>query len=201
MSVVKPQQRIVPLQQQQSQQPQGPAASMYPPQQQQQQQQPMYTASTHPEQQPPMGIPVQIPQQQQQQQFYMDICACCQHPWDVFCDGCCCSYCMLGFQHNMIHTGQRGMNPVVCCGTLLVDMLCAAGFASAIMLTVIRGEIRTRYGIQGDVVSDFLLSCCCSPCVVCQLTQEMSAHGEFPGGVFANKPPPMRTVVQHGYRA
>lgn len=43
----------------------------------------------------------------------------------------------------------------------------------------IRGKIREQKGIEGSLVSDLLLSCCCSLCTLVQNAQEVGVKAPF----------------------
>ncbi|RDX76552.1 Protein PLANT CADMIUM RESISTANCE 3, partial [Mucuna pruriens] len=63
-----------------------------------------------------------------------------------------------------------------------------AGFYTCIYRT----KIRRQYGIQGHQCTDFLLSCFCSPCTICQEYRELQARGfDLSAGWEGNVP--MRT--------
>lgn len=104
-------------------------------------------------------------------------------------DALCCPYCTLGSQYDMIHTGRKNMNPGVCAGTFCLDACFAGGFAAVLMTTFLRTLVRERYNIRGDQCTDFMSAFCCHPCVLSQVTREMTLHGQWPGGICASQPP------------
>lgn len=41
-----------------------------------------------------------------------------------------------------------------------------------------RGDIREHLNISGNFCTDFMLSCCCLPCAVCQEYREVKYHSQ-----------------------
>ena len=100
-----------------------------------------------------------------------------------------CPWCTVASQHDMLAFNRVHMNPLVCGMTLLLDMTITYGIAVSFMTAITRGHVRERYGLQGDVFTDCVVSFCCNPCTVSQMTREMALRGQWPGGVCANRPP------------
>ena len=50
-----------------------------------------------------------------------------------------------------------------------LDFFGGAGLCSAIGAMILRGKIREKDGIDGGSAGDCMASCCCLPCVQCQM--------------------------------
>ncbi|KAL8286909.1 hypothetical protein RQP46_003915 [Phenoliferia psychrophenolica] len=59
---------------------------------------------------------------------------------------------------------------------------CFTGVGSVFLELIQRGAVRNRYGINGSVGEDALLSCCCMPCSQQQQARELHSEeaGTFP---------------------
>lgn len=54
-----------------------------------------------------------------------------------------------------------------------MDWMCCFGI---VMTTVLRGDVRDKYGIKGNVVGDFCSSIFCKPCSLAQISREVRAN-------------------------
>ncbi|KAJ7230560.1 PLAC8-domain-containing protein [Mycena pura] len=70
------------------------------------------------------------------------------------CSGACWAHCCL--------TSWFGLGWVLSCGT--------------------RGDVRSRYGIEGGGCGDCLASCCCAPCDLTQVSREIELEEKSYGG-------------------
>jgi len=59
-------------------------------------------------------------------------------------------------------------------GLLYFLLSCIAPFAPQTML---RMELRERHNIDGSLLEDLVLGCCCTGCVSCQIANEVEARG------------------------
>lgn len=90
---------------------------------------------------------------------------------DAFLVSWACGVCVIATQKATLE-GRTGCNiaqdcvPVTCCP------LCCA--------TLVRTQIRDRYGIEGSCISDALVSCLCSVCALTQQVQQMEHKGDRP---------------------
>jgi hypothetical protein len=71
-------------------------------------------------------------------------------------------------------------------------LLCASGCVGLwwIPVAMQRQDIREKYNLQGDCVTDLLATCCCGPCVLCQGEKEAAHHEPLlaqQGGVLGDK--------------
>eukprot|EP00760_Papus_ankaliazontas_P035594 PhM_4_TR7924/c0_g1_i1/m.41294 len=158
-----------------------------------------YPGSLHQPQYHHSGVPVgTVPYSTSmpgQPDFSTGLCDCGNDPASMWLDSTFCHYCTVGYQYEMIHNHRFGMNPFMCMAPLIADIFCTGGLAMLTVLTMLRGDVRRRYSINGDACTDCIMSAFCTPCTICQITREMTLHGAFPGGVFTTMPP----TVQVGY--
>lgn len=123
-----------------------------------------------------------------QHDFNTGLCDCFSD-----CDSCLeayfCAHCQVSQQYNVLTTGRREMNPLLCLAMLGADMCGAMGVALAIGTIVTRGEVRMRLGLTDETS---MQSCCrafwCVGCSICQTYREMSIRHVWPGGICVNKP-------------
>jgi len=47
---------------------------------------------------------------------------------------------------------------------------------------LVRGKVREKYGIDGSLVSDICMHCCCPLCAVVQDAAEIKTKGDAPPG-------------------
>ncbi|KAG5472363.1 hypothetical protein LSCM1_03762 [Leishmania martiniquensis] len=90
-----------------------------------------------------------------------------------------CTVCQLSRQFNVFYNGKPELHLPVC---LLVAGLNLAGVPSIFALEfILRSDVRRRYGIDGNVLSDCCVSWLCGPCAVQQQFLEMTSLGLCPG--------------------
>ncbi|KPA83161.1 hypothetical protein ABB37_02856 [Leptomonas pyrrhocoris] len=90
-----------------------------------------------------------------------------------------CAPCQLSRQFNMLYNLKPELHIPVCLAVVLLDSMgVPAGFA---LQYVIRSDIRRRYGIEGNIVSDCCFSWLCAPCAIQQQFLEMTSVGSCPG--------------------
>ncbi|KAL8206375.1 UNVERIFIED_CONTAM: Placenta-specific protein 8 protein [Gekko kuhli] len=99
--------------------------------------------------------PVVVVAQPQNGEWQTDLCDCCSDVGVCLC-GLCCFTC-LGCQV------AADMNE--CC-------LCGPSMA-------MRSVYRTRYGIPGSLVGDFLATSCCALCSLCQLKRDINRRKDM----------------------
>ncbi|RUS19008.1 PLAC8 family-domain-containing protein, partial [Endogone sp. FLAS-F59071] len=86
---------------------------------------------------------------------------------------CCCPCITYGQNKDkMLGDGSCFAHGAVFC--LLVALTGSIG--SCILGFMNRGEVRARYGIQGDGCSDCMTHCCCSCCALIQEGREINDH-------------------------
>ena len=51
-------------------------------------------------------------------------------------------------------------------------------------LVAMRTKVRTEHNIMGDIGDDVCVTCCCTPCMLCQLSRELDAE-RYPKGCCA----------------
>lgn len=56
---------------------------------------------------------------------------------------------------------------------LFMDCTCCFGI---VMSTVLRGDVRDKYGIKGNVIGDFCANLFCRPCSLAQVAREIEAN-------------------------
>ena len=54
-----------------------------------------------------------------------------------------------------------------------MDSMCCFGI---VMSAVLRGDVRDKYGIKGNVVKDFFASAFCRPCTLAQISREVKMN-------------------------
>ncbi|XP_056323522.1 cornifelin homolog B [Danio aesculapii] len=94
-------------------------------------------------------------------QWGSDICDCC---YDV-------PECCFAFWCFSCYTCIQAKNYGECLCLPLLDMFCG-GIIPPITMSI-RTSMRQRYGIQGTMCNDCVLSTFCRPCVWCQMSREM----------------------------
>lgn len=113
-----------------------------------------------------------------QRPWHYSLCTTC---WEMnSCLECfCCTSCQLSRQFNMVYNLKPELHLPVCLVVALLDFVgVPAGFA---LQYVLRSDIRHRYGIEGDVVSDCCVSWLCAPCAIQQQFLELTSVGSCPG--------------------
>eukprot|EP01117_Protostelium_nocturnum_P018208 TRINITY_DN7571_c0_g1_i1.p1 TRINITY_DN7571_c0_g1~~TRINITY_DN7571_c0_g1_i1.p1 ORF type:complete len:110 (-),score=13.29 TRINITY_DN7571_c0_g1_i1:60-389(-) len=80
--------------------------------------------------------------------------------------------CQLAVQANAIEGKEDIMHWV---------LACCCSFCCAV---VVRGRIREKYNIDGDLLRDVVTVCYCACCVITQQTRELDARGLKPAGLF-----------------
>jgi len=60
-------------------------------------------------------------------------------------------------------------------------------FCSLCCMVKVRGQIREKYGIDGTLLNDILMSWCCGICAVAQQTRQLDMKGAKPAGCFMDK--------------
>lgn len=105
-------------------------------------------------------------------------------------DGFFCCWCKLGYMQQRMAMGSIGMDTGTCAVAFVVDY-CCCGLGTPIYTYNQRSQIKLRYNIadEGNCTS-CLIAFCCDRCAICQQAREMTARGEFCGGVCASTPPP-----------
>ncbi|KAG5010485.1 hypothetical protein GLYMA_07G185200v4 [Glycine max] len=93
-----------------------------------------------------------------------------------------CSSCCLTFWCPCASFGRIGeivdKGTTSCC--LHGSLFCLLGgfsYLAGIYACMYRTKIRRQYGIEGHQCADFLLSCFCSACTLCQEYRELQARG------------------------
>ncbi|XP_062288597.1 cornifelin homolog B-like [Scomber scombrus] len=92
-------------------------------------------------------------------QWSSGICDCC----DDMRDCCCAFWCCPCFACRT----SRQWGQCLC-----LPLLDAFGCIPPVTMSM-RVSVRYHYGIQGNLCRDCVFSCCCSPCVWCQISREM----------------------------
>eukprot|EP00759_Apiculatamorpha_spiralis_P010746 PhF_6_TR17573/c1_g1_i1/m.26735 len=95
-------------------------------------------------------------------------------------DVCLCAPCMIGRQW-MAAEGQVNTSNFPCC----IGAMCFGPCA----VTATRQKIRTRFAIEGSLVSDVLCGFCCAACATCQHSRELTKRNMWPGGCIQQAPP------------
>ena len=90
----------------------------------------------------------------------------CMEDMEVCVDGWCCWPC-LNFT-NAKSLGKSG------CFYTALGLL----FMPCIPTMLLRQEARARYNIEGDTMSDVVMSVCCGPCTTCQTAVEIKSQGD-----------------------
>lgn len=87
-----------------------------------------------------------------------------------------CGVCQLAQQKATVEGHECGIGdliPVWCCAPCC--------------LVMVRGKIREKYGIDGNLVQDLLCSWCCTICAVSQQTRQLDMKGDKPAGICMDK--------------
>ena len=108
---------------------------------------------------------------------------CCQDPAGSF-DATCCFPCQYGRQCEALTGTANTMNWKFCA----IAFFC--GYFSTCLVCSLRGKIRERFGISGNVVGDCLPSFVCTPCANCLNHRELTNRGYWPGGSICSRAPP-----------
>ncbi|KAG7496526.1 hypothetical protein JOB18_020734 [Solea senegalensis] len=95
-------------------------------------------------------------------QWTSDICDCCED-LPMCCLACWCLPCF---------TCKTSYEAGECVCLPLLD---AYGCIPP-MTTSLRVAVRTRYGIEGSICKDCVLSCFCGPCTWCQIAREIKTR-------------------------
>ncbi|BGP11858.1 hypothetical protein JCM10049v2_007778 [Rhodotorula toruloides] len=121
------------------------------------------------------------------------VCGCLDGDFGGFCLSCWCP-CIVYSQYKSrldhLKATGRAMPPeqVETFGTpgvLWLALNCCAGFAW-ILDFMARDEIRKRYNIRGDGITDCLTSCCCLPCAQRQHHRELLVEEQHQWGADTN---------------
>ena len=116
------------------------------------------------------------------------LCDCC-----VDKRGCAeatfCGTCQLTRQFNFVLYGRNDCDPLMWSATLCMNVL-AGHFPAATVAQAwfVRAQLRQRYGISGDVMSDIVTALFCGHCAIAQQYREMSIRGEWTSGFCVNEP-------------
>jgi len=87
-----------------------------------------------------------------------------------------CGTCNIAYQKAAIEGHECGIGdliPVLFCG------ICC--------MVQVRGKIREKYGIDGTLINDILMSLCCGICAISQQTRQLDMKGAKPAGCFMDK--------------
>ena len=119
---------------------------------------------------------------------------CCCGGGPAACAACCCPCCLLGVNDKMLH--ENRVITDVCCGGVgtkclihgliggsiqgaaifILGPLAALVHFGSLVACCTRGEIRAKYNIPGDKVSDCCTHYCCSQCALGQEYDELVAR-------------------------
>merc|ERR1711973_356446 len=102
-------------------------------------------------------------------EFKHGICGCCDNK----------NLCLLGCCLPCYAIGKTAESADQNC--LLFGLLALTPFNLCVG-TYVRGLLREKYQIEGNVATDFLAHCCCSCCAIIQEAQEVTDRGDAPDG-------------------
>ncbi|KPA73766.1 hypothetical protein ABB37_09660 [Leptomonas pyrrhocoris] len=134
----------------------------------------------------------------------------CANSWSICADACCCTYCIVSAQHNLIVNEQEGIFWPLCCGLLCVDVgltVISPYLPSSLFFHTcfMRHALRQRYHLRSEeegvdrsnssgggscnkeFVKDFLTVCFCLSCVIAQHQREILQQGDWCGGVLSDR--------------
>lgn len=96
----------------------------------------------------------------------------CFNPIDSCLMTCCLPCVTFGKTHHRMKKSANldGYEPVNTSCLLLVGSACVG--LSIVPLALQRAEVRAKYGLEGNCISDILLSCCCGCCSLIQQDKE-----------------------------
>lgn len=120
--------------------------------------------------------------------WHYSLCYCCGDT-DSCVESCCCLWCQLSRQCNMLVDNRREIHWPYCLLLAFFDYCTVCSVVSCVFASQTRRMARQRYGITGSHCSDCCAGYWCRCCSTQQVLLEMTAVNEFPGAACYNAVP------------